>query len=292
MQQENKAIAVEVARAREQFVALVAEIRPELHRYCSRLTGSVVEGEDIVQDALARAFYAMPLASEAPPLRPWLFRIAHNAAIDSLRRYERRNVDVRDDLDELALDIDTPDPGAVHAALSTFVRLPIRQRSAVILKDVLGHSLEEIAVTLDTTIPAVKAALVRGRAALRDAERDTMVDPPIDAAERKHLERYAALFNARDWDGLRATLGEECRLDLVAKAERHGREVHGYFARYANENVRVAVGTVEGHPALLVFEQGNERPSYFISLAWTGDRVATIRDYRYVPYIMEDARFA
>src|SRR5215470_2148409 len=107
------------AQAREQFLAMVGDLRPQLHRYCARLTGSVIDGEDIVQDALAKAFYAMTMMPEVPPLRPWLFRIAHNAAI---------------------------------------------------LKDVLGHSAEEAAETMGATVPAVKAALVRGRARLRASE--------------------------------------------------------------------------------------------------------------------------
>ena len=71
-----------LAQAREQFLGLVESVRPELHRYCARLTGSVIEGEDIVQETLAKAFYAMSQTLEVPPLRPWLFRIAHNTAID------------------------------------------------------------------------------------------------------------------------------------------------------------------------------------------------------------------
>ena len=76
-----------LAEAREQFLAVVSGVRPELHRYCARLTGSVIEGEDIVQETLAKAFYALSLSPEVPPLRPWLFRIAHNTALDLLRSH-------------------------------------------------------------------------------------------------------------------------------------------------------------------------------------------------------------
>src|SRR6266516_2040636 len=75
---------------RERFATLVAEIRPELHRYCTRMTGSVADGEDVVQDTLARAYYQLPELKELPPLRPWLFRIAHNRAIDHWRRDAHR----------------------------------------------------------------------------------------------------------------------------------------------------------------------------------------------------------
>jgi len=78
-----------LAQAREEFLGLVNDVRPELHRYCARLTGSVIEGEDIVQDTLAKAFYAMSMAADIPPLRPWLFRIAHNAALDFLIAHSR-----------------------------------------------------------------------------------------------------------------------------------------------------------------------------------------------------------
>src|SRR5262245_55769199 len=81
MTDERPVIPPEFGQARERFLALVSELRPELHRYCARLVGSVVVGEDIVQESLAKAFYAISMATEVPPLRPWLFRVAHNTAI-------------------------------------------------------------------------------------------------------------------------------------------------------------------------------------------------------------------
>jgi len=59
--------------------ALATELRPELHRYSARPHGSVIEGEDVVQDTFARAFAALDELKKAPPLRPWLFRIATTA---------------------------------------------------------------------------------------------------------------------------------------------------------------------------------------------------------------------
>lgn len=296
----SAAIPVELGSARERFLGLVAEVRPELHRYCTRIVGSAVQGEDIVQDVLAKAFYAISMSTEVPALRPWLFRIAHNTALDFLRRYDQRHVEPRADLDEAieqsGLD---DDPIATQTALASFLELPVRQRCAVILKDVLGCSLEETADTMGTSVQAVKAALVRGRGALRVAaervagERIAAPRPRGDAGERQRLERYASLFNARDWGGLEALLGEECRLDLVAKARRHGAEVHQYYGNYAKAPLlRMEVGTVEGRAALLVFMAGQPTPAYFIALEWEGDRVAFIRDYRYVPYIAADLDYA
>src|SRR5262247_3138283 len=87
---DHDSILFQLDESRRQFLALVNDVRPDLHRYCARMTGSVADGEDIVQDTLARAYYALSELEELPPLRPWLFQIAHNRALDHLRRYERR----------------------------------------------------------------------------------------------------------------------------------------------------------------------------------------------------------
>src|SRR5580658_1139439 len=99
--------------AREQFLAMVAGVRPELHRYCARLTGSVIEGEDIVQDTLARAIYALSLQAEVPPLRLWLFKIAHSAALDFLKSHAPKYTDVQADMTDFVGFEDRPDPAVV-----------------------------------------------------------------------------------------------------------------------------------------------------------------------------------
>src|SRR5580692_8304913 len=245
------------ADAREQFLAMVAGARPELHRYCARLTGSVIEGEDIVQDTLARAFYALSLAAEVPPLRPWLFRIAHNAALDFLKSHARKHTDVVAEIAEVAGYEDRPDPAVVRAALARFLSLPVTQRSAVILKDVLGHSLEETAETMGTTVMAVKAALVRGRRTLLEQEPERA---PLAAPTRADLDRYASLFNARDWDGVRALVGDDCRLDLVSKSQRRGKQVGVYFGRYEKEDVSLRVLRLEGQLAFGAYVVGSNKP--------------------------------
>ncbi len=267
---------------------MVEALRPELHRYCARLTGSVIEGEDILQDALAKAFYALSLQPEVPPLRPWLFRIAHNQAMDFLKSHGRKYTEVRADLEDVIGFEDKPDPLIVRAALARFLTLPITQRSAVILKDVLGHSLEETAETMGTTVMAVKAALVRGRAKLLEQPGD---ETAPDATARLELSRYASLFNARDWDGVRALIGDECRLDLVSKSQRRGKEVGMYFGRYEKEDVTLRVVRMDGELVLAAYVAKATRPAYFILLEWGKGRVQSIRDFRYVPYIATEADF-
>ncbi|MFT3699931.1 MAG: sigma-70 family RNA polymerase sigma factor [Kofleriaceae bacterium] len=272
--------------AREQFLGLVSTIRPELHRYCARLTGSVIDGEDIVQDTLAKAFYALTLEPEMPPLRPWLFRIAHNAAIDYLRSHGKKLTDPSDDIE---IEGDVPaDPATMRAAIAKFVALPVGQRSAVILKDVLGFSVEEVAETTGSTVPAVKAALVRGRTALAATDEEVL---GADVEAKRQLDRYAQLFNARDWDGVRALVAEECRLDLVSKSQRRGKAVKMYFTNYEKLDIRLRSIVLEGRPALAAYVGDATVPSHFILLDFEGGKVAMIRDFKYVPYLVAEADY-
>src|SRR5207248_11341268 len=151
---------------------------------------------------------ALDELKEAPPLRPWLFRIAHNRAMDLLRSRAIRAAEPIEAADEVA-DPESPDPvevlmrrEAVETAVSRFVELPTMQRSGVILKDILDQSLEEIADMLDLTVNAVKAHLARGRARLKviNVQAPAQLAPPPPSPA---VARYVALFNRRDWDGLR-----------------------------------------------------------------------------------------
>jgi len=285
------------ADARAAFDRLLAEVRPKLHRYCARMTGSVIDGEDVVQEALIKAIEAFP--GTAPIAHPegWLFRIAHNAALDFLRRRNRLDaISAEADLDAL---IDpatvTEEHQSAAASLQTFMRLPVAQRSSVVLMDVLGYSLQEIGGVLDSTIPAVKAALHRGRARLRELAR-APEDRPVPAlaeADRARLALYVERFNARDFDALRDMLADDVRLDLVSRTQRNGRhDVATYFSNYSRmQDWHLAPGFVEGRPAVLVHDPAalSAAPVYFVLLDWDGERIAGIRDFRYARYAVSDA---
>lgn len=285
--------------AHQDFVELVAEVRPELFRYCARMTGSIFDGEDIVQETLAKAYVALSGMAEAPPLKPWLFRIAHNAAMDFLKRYERKHVELTAEPPELAESDDGGvDPALVEAALLRFVVLPPLQRSVLVLKDVLGHSLAETAATLATSVPAVKAALVRARANLARIQPSPGDPAPqqVSPEARRHLRRYAELFNSRDWDALRAQIGEESRLDVVTRAQRRGAAARDYYERYSEiaprEGLRAELGFVDGRPVIALFRPAlSPAPAYFVLIEWQDQRIRLIRDFRYVPYIAAGARY-
>jgi len=206
-----------------------------------------------------------------------------------MKSHGRKYTDLNAEIEEIAGFDDGPDPAVVRAALATFLSLPVTQRSAVILKDVLGHSLEETAETMGTTVMAVKAALVRGRRTLLEREPDRA---ETAATTRADLDRYASLFNARDWDGVRALVSDDCRLDLVSKAQRRGKQVGAYFERYEKEDVALRVVCLEGQLACAAYVAGGDTPAYFILLAFEDGRVKSIRDFRYVPYIAIEAEFA
>ena len=283
---------------RRRFLELVEDLRPELHRYCARMTGSVADGEDIVQDTLARAYYLLPEMDQVPAFRPWLFRIAHNRALDHLRRYEVRMGESLDEVGDAATADSAPDPGevvshqqAVQLAVSRFVELVPAQRSCVILKDVLGYSLEEIGSLLDLSVSAVKAALHRGRQRLSEL---TAVSPPSPPAREASpvVARYVALFNARDWDGVRALLAEDVKLDLVSRAQRAGRAVGSYMTNYDRySDWHLVPAWLEGREVIAVFRNPEDaRPGYFIELMVEHEKVRFIRDFRYVPYVMQDVQ--
>ncbi|MEM7352287.1 MAG: sigma-70 family RNA polymerase sigma factor [Acidobacteriota bacterium] len=284
------------AQARAEFDQLVETIRPELHRYCSRMTGSVIDGEDVVQDALAKAYYALASTPAISNMRGWLFRIAHNKAIDHLRRYERSHSEPLED--PLSLTVSEPSVETrelTRVALSWFLELPPLQRSCVILKDVLDYSLIEIADLLDTSVSAVKASLHRGRTRLRGLESSAATGQKVLRleSESRLLQRYVDAFEARDFDSVRAMLADDVRLDLIGRAQRRGAvEVGGYFDNYSRlRALRLTLGTVEGRLAIVVYEtaETSTDPAYFILIDWADDRIDLIRDYRYARHVMEDA---
>ena len=279
--------------------ALMVALRPKLHRYCTRMVGSVIDGEDVLQDALIKAVEAV--ASTGPIQNPqaWLFRIAHNTALDFLRRRNRQGaLQSMEEVDMMADELDEIARRQIAAtSLRTFMRLPVAQRSSVILMDVLGCSLQEVCDVMDFSLPAVKAALHRGRTRLRELadEPDDTPRPTLSDAERARLAAYVAQFNARDFDAIRAMIADDVRLELVNRTRLNGKaEVSRYFGNYAKiDDWHLVPGMMDGQPAILVFDPDapGAPPKYFVLLSWQGDKVATIRDFRHAPYVLDGAEY-
>jgi RNA polymerase sigma-70 factor (ECF subfamily) len=283
------------------FLQRVADLRPRLHRYCARMTGSAVDGDDVVQEALIKAFEALAHTRLSGSLEGWLFRIAHNAAMDFLRRRGRHEaLHAPQDVEaEGAPDEAAAADGRVAAAsgLRTFMRLPPLQRSTVVLMDVLGYSLDEIVDITQASLPSVKAALHRGRLALQALAAQPPDAPPVrlDDAQRALLERYIERFNAHDFDAIRDMLADEVKLYLAGRRTLQGRAaVSGYFHNYQGiGGWRLALGQADGRAAVLV-DTGEEgpQPAYFVLLDWAGDRLVGIRDFRYARHVAQAADLA
>jgi RNA polymerase sigma-70 factor (ECF subfamily) len=279
------------------FKQSLGALRPRLHRYCARMTGSSVDGEDVLQEALLKALAAFREDGLVLNVEAWLFRIAHNAALDFLRRRARQEWARSDEDMELIADSSVAADSRHVAATSlrTFMRLPVAQRSCVILMDVLGYSLEEIGAVTGMSIPAVKAALHRGRSRLRALahEPDDRPLPVLGEPERSLLAAYVDRFNARDFDALRDMLAEDVRLELVNHVRMNGRrEVSSYFGNYSNvSDWHLACGMVDGQPAVLVRDPHapSTPPGYFILLRWVEGAIVGIRDFRYARYAAENA---
>jgi RNA polymerase sigma-70 factor, ECF subfamily len=278
----------------------LAALRPKLHRYCARMVGSVIDGEDVLQDALIKAVEAVASAGPIENPQAWLFRIAHNTALDFLRRRNREAaLHSPEEVDMMAGEFDDVARREIAASsLRTFMRLPVAQRSSVILMDVLGCSLAEICDIMDFSLPAVKAALHRGRTQLRGfaEEPDDAPRPGLSEADRIRLTAYVSHFNARDFDAIRAMIADDVRLELVNRTRLNGKaEVSNYFGNYSKvSDWHLVPGQVDGRPAILVFDpsEPDGLPKYFMLLNWSADKVATIRDFRHAAYVIDGAEWA
>ena len=287
-------------QARTEFEELVKDIRPELHRYVARMVGSVIDGEDVVQETLAKAYYSLSTLSTDANLRGWLFRIAHNKAIDFLRGRKNQMFEQLDDFPPIVEpDFPLEKKELASIALSVFLQLVPSQRSAVILKDVLDYTLIEISEILDKSVPEIKAVLHRGRDRLRELAEAADFDkkPVLSEEKRELLNRYVELFNIRDFDGVRDLLADEARLDLVGRLKQTGAaEIrNNYFRNYdSKNNWHFAVGAIENNPAILVYnpQEKSNKPDYFILLEIKENKVSNIRDFRYARYVMKDAEIS
>lgn len=267
---------------------LLFGIRPRLHRFCARMLGSAIDGEDIAQEAALKALEAFPRHAGIQNLEAWIFRIARNAALDFLRRRNREpTTQVDDDAEFVDPYMDTERGLQAAASLRQFMRLPPAQRAPVILVDVIGYSLEEVTEILETTLPAVKASLHRGRERLRHFADEPGGQPLADLPEpeRLQLANYVERFNARDFDALRNLLADDVRLHIRGE-RRLGAGVKGYYTRYADVfDVRLKPGVIEGQPVALAYRDG--ALSYFVALDWEDGAIIKILDFRYAPYVLE-----
>ncbi|MDY7102485.1 MAG: sigma-70 family RNA polymerase sigma factor [Actinomycetota bacterium] len=217
--------------------------RRELTGFCYRMLASGAEAEDAVQETMVRAWRSIDRFEGRSSLRSWLYRIANNVCIDMLRSPQRRarpmemgpstrTADVvlgpqRPDQefvqpvrDERVIDTNG-DPAEVAAAresvrlafVAALQHLPPRQRSVLVLCEVLRWQASEVAELLDTSVASVNSALQRARATLA-SKRTEQLDPLDDPEHRALLERYVEAFESYDMTRLVALLRDDVVLSM------------------------------------------------------------------------------
>jgi RNA polymerase sigma-70 factor, ECF subfamily len=275
------------------FLQTITNLRPRLHRYCSRMTGSVLDGEDVVQEALFQAYRRLDTFDDSQPLAPWLFKIAHNRCIDFLRRRgARRKAESEAARPDFVPAVDPPGPALSRAVEHLVLGLPPKERACVLLKDVFDYSLEEIAALVGSTVGAVKAALNRGRTKLAARPGRSASTPASDADAARILHLYVERFNRRDWDGLRELIAADARLKVADRFA--GRlDESPYFGNYERRTVpwRLAAGEVDGELAVIVLGREADAwvPRSAVRLELAEGRVARIVDYSHCPWILPAA---
>jgi RNA polymerase sigma-70 factor, ECF subfamily len=277
------------------YLDSLGSIRPRLHACCLKLTGSVWDAEDLVQDTLLRGFAIIGRADMNPGRDPggrarrwfdkpeaYLCRIATNLWIDRVRRARRETPA------EFEPGAHMSEPLTRAAGAALFERTAPQERAAVVLKDVFDFSLAEIADLLSTTEGAVKSALHRGRSKLGEEHSPIpYLNPP---ASSETIDRFIKAFVARDVEGVKALLLDRCTWEVQGVGGERGKNTIWLSAtlregiegtQHVIDGERVAAFTAASNGktylgALFRFEEIDGAVSRIVNYAYCGDTLAYV----------------
>ena len=288
-----------IKAAWHRFLERTEPARADLFRYCRSLSGSVWDGEDLVQDTLLRAFARLSEVSEPiGNVRGYLFRIASNLWIDKHRgTHEFASAEVTESTNrEVPFRHDVRD-----AAKELLTHLPPMERAVVLLKDVFDLSLEETATALDTTLGAVKAALHRGRTKLRMPEASSLAEERLRGPSVALVEQFVDAFNGRDVHRLVGLIREDASSEMLGMVLEHGREaignskkgvLHHTFASHpSSDTFRAELCDYEGEPIVLFWIKDADCKGVVSSILKLDERdgaVAHLRYYYFCPEVLAE----
>ncbi len=222
----SEAMRNETRAAWHRYIDVLVPFRPDLFRYCEKLTGNLWDAQDLVQDTLLKGFGTLgSVYHTIDNPRAWLLRIATNQWIDTVRR---RGVEANALAAEAVGARNSPKGAAasstsaeLHDAAETLMqRLAPQEQAAVVLKDAFDMSLDETAQVIGTTVGAVKAALHRGRARLKN----TADAPTRPVPSPKLVEAFVSRYNERDLPGLMALMLDSASVDMLSHVSETGRD--------------------------------------------------------------------
>jgi RNA polymerase sigma-70 factor (ECF subfamily) len=224
------------------------ELQLEQHRraltgYCYRMLGSSFEAEDAVQEALLRAWRNADRFEGRSAFKSWLYKIATNVCLDMLngRKRRARPMDLSavgtpeshltaspeatwlEPIPDARVLPEAADPAELAqeretlrlAFVNALQHLPAKQRSVLILREVLRWSAAETAQLLDTSVPSVNSALQRARASLDASGLEPAQDASkLDAGQQELVDRYVKAFEAYDMDSLVSLLAEDATMSM------------------------------------------------------------------------------
>jgi RNA polymerase sigma-70 factor, ECF subfamily len=301
----DSTVEVEAPPTADEFPEVAQRYRRELLAHCYRMTGSVYEAEDLVQETYLRAWRSYDGFEGRSSVRTWLYRIATNVCLTNLEGKDRRPLptglgteDARPG-DELVKDTEitwlepVPDTAVMVAErdsirlafIAALQYLPARQRAVLILRDVLRWKAAEVAEAMDTTTAAVNSALQRAHAILAEKElTEETVTRDLDQRQEALLEKYVAAFWRKDIDQIVSMLTADAVWEMppftswYRGAETIGKLIDTQCPGGAHDMPMIAT-TANGQPAFGLYmraPEGDFVPFHLQVLTLDGDRVSHV----------------